>query len=426
MTLLERMLRQNPWWQGREIEDIRNYRERFLLKEIERYFDEPQIIAIIGLRRTGKTVLLFQIVKKMLKRVSPKRILYFSFDEILGKDPEIIEKIIEIYENEILKEDLEKVYIFFDEINHIENWQVILKRFYDLRKRIKFFVSGSSSIYIKKTKESLAGRLYEFNLSPLGFSEYLYLKGIEIKDVSLQTLTLKRELNKYFLSGSLPEIAGEENFSKVKKYVESVIDKIIFYDIPKVYEVTNPEALKMILSFIAQRPGIILEYQSLASSLGLTYQTVSKYVKYLENTFLIKLVYNFRGSPIAQARKLKKAYLGAVSLAAGFLEEEREFLEKLPLLAENLVCLHLGAKWFWKKYTEIDFYHKGIPVEVKYTEKEPDIKNALLAAKSLKSRRIIVITKDITRKEEQDEIEIDYLPLWKFLISDRPTSQLLK
>ena len=219
MTLLERMLRQNPWWQGGEIEDIRGYRERFLFKEIERYFDEPQIIAVLGLRRTGKTVLLFQIIKKMLSRVSPKRVLYFSFDEILGKDPEIIEKIMEIYENEILKDDLREVYIFFDEINHIENWQVILKRFYDLRKRIKFFVSGSSSIYIKKTKESLAGRLYEFNLSPLGFSEYLYLKGIKIRDVNLQTLTLKRELNKYFLSGSLPEIAGEKDFSKVKKKV---------------------------------------------------------------------------------------------------------------------------------------------------------------------------------------------------------------
>jgi predicted AAA+ superfamily ATPase len=61
------------------------------------------------------------------EKIPPKRILYFSFDEILGKDPEIIERVLETYENEILKEELKNVFIFFDEINHLENWQVILK-----------------------------------------------------------------------------------------------------------------------------------------------------------------------------------------------------------------------------------------------------------------------------------------------------------
>lgn len=416
MILLERILKQNPWWQGQKIEEIRNYKERFLFREIEKYFDDPQIIAILGLRRTGKSVLLLQIIERLLARISSKKILYFSFDEILGKDPEIIEKIIDIYENEILKEDLKHVYILFDEINHLENWQVILKRYYNLKRKIKFFVSGSSSIYLKKTKESLAGRIYEFNLSPLDFDEYLYLKGIDIKDINLERFTLKKELNRYFLSGSLPEIIRESDFSKITKYINSVIDKIIFYDIPKVYGVAQPEVLKMILSFIAQKPGMILEYRSLASNLRITYQTVSKYVEYLEKSFLIKLVYNYRGSPVARARKLKKAYLGSINLVSGFLDSERELLEKLPQLAENLVCLHLNTKWFWKKYVEIDFYFKKIPIEVKYTKAEPDIKNLLLASKALKSKKIFVITKDIEQKEMQDDIEISYLPLWKFLL----------
>lgn len=416
MTLLERILKQNPWWQGEQIEEIKGYKERYLFKEIKEYLKTPQIIAILGLRRTGKSVLLLQIINGLLLKTSARRILYFSFDEILGKDPEIIEKIIEIYENEILKEELKDVYIFFDEINHLENWQVFLKRYYDLKRKIKFFVSGSSSIYLKKTKESLAGRIYEFILSPLGFGEYLYLRGVAVKDINLKRLILKRELSRYFFSGSFPEILKEGDFSKVKKYINSVIDKIVFYDIPKVYEVAQPEALKMILSFIAQRPGMILEYQSLASNLKMTYQTVSKYVDYLEKSFLIKLVYNFRGSPLARARKLKKAYLGTINLLAGFLDSEREFLEKLPLLAENLVCLKLDAKWFWRKYTELDFYHKNIPVEVKYTQAKPDIKNSLLAAKALKSRKILIITKEIEGKAKQKGIEISYLPLWKFLL----------
>ncbi|MBU4299261.1 ATP-binding protein [Patescibacteria group bacterium] len=417
MTLLERILKQNSWWEKKEFEEIKNYKERFLFKEIGRYLKEPQIIAVVGLRRTGKTVILLQIIKKLLKRkITPKRILYFSFDEILGKDPEVIEKVLDIYENEVRKEELKNVFIFFDEVNHLKNWQVILKRYYDLKRGIKFFVSGSSSIYLKKTKESLAGRIYEFELKPLSFREFLYLRGIKIHDLNLQRLTLKRELNKYFLSGSLPEIIQETDFSKIKKYINSLIDKIIFYDIPKIYNISEPEALKFILSLIAQKPGITLEYHNLASILKLSYQTVSKYVDYLEKAYLIKLLHNFRGSPLARARKLKKAYLGSINLSPAFLDSEKEILEILPLLAENLVCLSLDAKWFWKKYTEIDFYHKKLPIEVKYTENKPDIKNNLLAAKNLKSKMLLVITKDYQGEDEIKGEKVKFIPLWKWLL----------
>lgn len=415
MELLERIIKQNPWWEQKEIEGIKEYQERFLLKRVWQYRNNPQIIAILGMRRTGKTVLLLQVIKKLLQKISPKKILYFSFDEILGKDPEIIEKIIEAYENEVLKNDLKNAYIFFDEINHLENWQVILKRYYDLNKKIKFFISGSSSIYLQKTKESLAGRIYEFELNPLSFKEFLYLKGIKIENLNLQQLTLKKELNKYFISGSLPEIIKETNFLKIKSYINSIVDKVIFYDIPKVYEVGEPEVLKTIFSLIAQKPGMFLEYKSLASSLGVAYQTVSKYIGYLEKAFLIKLVYNFRGSPIARARKLKKAYLSTINLTVGFMDSEKEIFKQIPFLAENLVCLHLNAKWFWKKYTEIDFYHQNIPIEVKYAESKPKIKSNILAAKYLKSNKLLVITKNFEEKTIKQGIQIKFTPLWKYL-----------
>lgn len=415
MTLLERIIKQNPWWERKNMEEIKRYRERFLLRKIWQYRNNPQIIAVLGMRRTGKTILLFQIIKKLLQKTSPQKILYFSFDEILGKDPEIIEKIIEIYENEVIKDDLKNVYIFFDEINHLENWQVILKRYYDLNRKIKFFVSGSSSIYLKKTKESLAGRIYEFELKPLGFKEFLYLKGIKIKNLNLQQSTIKKELNKYFLSGSLPEIINETSFSKIKSYINSIVDKVIFYDIPKVYGLGEPEVLKSIFSLIAQKPGMLLKYQSLASSLGIAYQTVSKYVNYLEKAFLIRTIYNFRGSPIARARKLKKTYLLTPVLAIGFMDSEKEIFSQMPFLAENLVCSHLEAKWFWKKYSEIDFYHQKLPIEVKYSETKPEIKNTLLAAKYLGSKKLLVITKDFEEKTIKQGIQIKFIPLWKYL-----------
>ena len=88
----------------------------------------------------------------------------------------------------------------------------------------------------------------------------------------------------------------------------------------------------------------------------------------------------------------------------------------MPRLAENLVCVHLGQTWFWKKYTEVDFFDKKVPVEVKYTESKPDVKNVLLAVRALKAKRVLVVTKDIEGVERKNGIEIEYIPLWKFLL----------
>jgi hypothetical protein len=417
MEPLERILRQNPWWEGKEIEAISGLKERPLLEEILKYRDDRQIIAVIGLRRVGKTVLVLQFINRLLREVDSRRVLYFSFDEIAGKRPEIIEEVLKVYEEEVLREELKNVYIFFDEINHIENWQVILKRYYDLNKRIKFVVSGSSSIYLRRTRESLAGRIYEFELEPLSFGEFLYLRGIEVKDLTIQSPTLRRELNNYFVRGGFPEIMDERDFEKARKYVSSVMEKIVFYDIPKVYDVAEPELLREILGLIARRPGSLVEYRKIASALNLSYQTVSKYVGYLERAFLVRMIYNYRGSPIARARKLKKAYLGTPSLALAFMGSEGEVYSIIPELAENLVATHLGAKFFWRKYYEVDFLHDNVPVEVKYRESPEDIDGALEAAKKLNSNRLVVVTKDLEKKERRGQINVSFTPLWKFLLT---------
>jgi len=417
MELLDRILRQNPWWEGKEIEAIEDFRERRLLRGILKYKVDKQIIAVIGLRRVGKTVLILQFINHLLKEMDARRIMYFSFDEILARDPEIIEKVLTIYEDEILKEELKSVYIFFDEINHIKDWQVILKRYYDLDKGIKFIVSGSSSLYLRKTKESLAGRIYEFELKPLNFDEFLYLKGIEIKDPIIQKSTIKKELNNFFVRGGFPEIIHERDFEKAKKYINSVIEKIIFYDIPRVYDIAEPELLREIFALIARKPGSLIEYRNIASALNMSYQTVSKYINYLEKAFLIKLIYNYRGSPIARARKAKKAYPNTIALTLAFLDFEHEIFRILPQLVENLIANKIDAKFFWRKYYEVDFIHNGIPIEVKYSE-HPEIKGALKIAKKLEAEKLIVITKDLGKKEVRNSINIDYIPLWRFLLGD--------
>jgi len=241
------------------------------------------------------------------------------------------------------------------------------------------------------------------------------LKGIKIQDYTISRDILKKEINNFFLNGSFPEIIMEENFEKISAYVKSIIEKIIFYDIPAVFDIEQSQLLKEIFEVIARSPGSLIEYKKFASAFNITYQTASKYIYYLEKAFLIRLLYNYRGSPIASARKSKKAYLSAHSSALAYISMN-EFNSLLPKLVENIAVMHLNAKFFWRKYYEVDIYHDNSLFEVKYREK-PEIKGALETAKALKAKKLIVVTKDFEDKKSVENVEIIYVPLWKFLIS---------
>src|SRR3989304_5504432 len=122
---------------------------------------------------------------------------------------------------ELKSKDLrnDKVYLFLDEIQKLSDWPNQLKKYYDLYPKIKFFVSGSESLFIaSKTKETLAGRINEFRLNPLSFEEYT-----EIKDVaSLPSAKMKALFSEYLENGGFPEVIGK-NKREIKDYVRSVV-----------------------------------------------------------------------------------------------------------------------------------------------------------------------------------------------------------
>ncbi len=418
MNIIERLLVQNPWWEGRKIESLKNMQKRDAFGVVQNQMKAKQIISITGLRRVGKTVVVRQIIESLLDSgVEAKRIIYFSFDELLAKDPGIIEDVLNTYENTVLKAELKDLYVFFDEINHIPNWQVALKRFYDLEKGIKFVVTGSSGIRIKKAAESLAGRIFEFEMKPLNFGEFLRLKDIDISgNLDLHSLTLQRELSSYLMFGGFPELVKESDFEKAKLYVWGIVDKIILSDIPQVGDIGNPEILREVFKIIARTPGSIVEYKNLASSLKVSYQTISKYVHYMEAAYLIRIVSNKRGSAVAMSRKAKKVYLATPSLAIISADSESQLVSLLPQLAENAVCIETQAKYFWKDYYEIDFLADDHAIEVKYSE-DPDAVRNIIAAAKKGEKTLLVVTKNHEAAEKKGGVEVKYIPLWKFLLA---------
>jgi len=416
--------------------ELKKEKHRNLFEEILRYLNDQQIISLIGLRRTGKTTLMYQLIDHLIQNgVPPKNILYFSFDEILSAEPKILEEVIENYQKMILKTE-EKTYLFLDEIQYIEKWQAVLKRYYDLHPTMKFFISGSASLNIKKAKESLAGRIYEFILHPLNFREFLDMKTFplpkkqttytleELQNNYHQLLPYKDDietyLNEYMLKGGFPELIEEKSLEKIQKYLRTNIDKIIFQDIPKVFDIKEPALLIELLKITAAQSGTVLEYEGIGKALKTTRQSISNYMLYLQESFLIRKMTNYTGRTLASGRKAKKFYIQDHGITNTLLEKREEAFSEQDSgkIIENIIVNTLQPTYFWRQNYEVDIILKTdeiTPIEIKYRTNPTDIKGLEKFMETYGTKKGIVISKTLLKQTKSETREILFIPAWLFL-----------
>ena len=405
----------NHWWVEKQVNKEfvpETYRDLFF--EIKRELKRRQIQVIVGLRRVGKSTILFQIIDYFIKnKIDPLHIVYCSFDE-----PELQEKSIE----DILKEyskltDIdykkEKIWIFLDEVQKSKNWVSHTKLIYDNLLNIKIIISGSASLSIlTEAKRSLAGRTIYHELRPLSFKEFLRLKKIkfEEKRFLLYKDVLEKEFDKFLLR-PFPELVNERDINFIKNYIRnSVIEPIILKDIPKEFKDVDILLLEKLANIFLTNPGQYLSLDELAKELGRAKTTLYNALFYLEFSFLIRRVLNFRPSIRAASRKLSRIYSYHPSLTLPFSIPMEKYVE-------NLVLFELNARYYWRdKEKEIDFLKDSMPVEVKYSSeiKKQDLKWIIYFlkkyGKKLEVKKAYIITRDIERKIDN----IHSIPLWQF------------
>lgn len=382
-AIIQEIYRQNKHWsQGDFVfNDIKNVHfKRKLFYEMLPYLAKKQVLSIVGLRRVGKTFILKQLIQYLISTgVDVKQILLLSFDEALLTKKLNLAHYLDVYLKEIT--DTGKMcFIFLDEIQYSEKWQHIIKRYYDTEPNIKFIVSGSSSLFLKKkTTESLVGRIFEFYLPTLSFEEYLELKNIdsalldnyqdvsitfgqkEIKDkntvksfVDQHWAFMEKHFEQYLFYGQFPEIANEIELNIVTKYLsESVYKKTIEYDIPRIFGIERIQELKFLFQVLVNEVGSIVEIDNITREIGLDKKTIKEYFEYLENSFLVYFIYNFSKSFRKSRRLTKKVYLGSTNFFSVFHDFSNIELKNqyLGLLAENYFMLVLK-----KTYQYISFY----------------------------------------------------------------------
>ena len=392
--------------------------KRDLFDELVKHLNARQTIGIIGLRRTGKTVMLKQVIDLLIKEgVARDRILYFSFDDEVASLEEVINEFQSRIGTDIIGAG--KLYVFLDEIQKLEGWQDQVKYYYDTYPEMKFFVSGSSSLFLKtKAEESLAGRIFLYHLPVLSFTEFLRLKGENdlIKRPDMFKENLKEQMLLY-IKRQLPElVTADESF--IDMYLGSIFSKMIYEDLPKVFPIEYEDLLKQLVKIVASNPGIITDYATLASDLGINRKTITKYISYLERGFLIQKCYNYSKNRLTTEKKMKRLYLTNSTLLF-HLAEYSDF----GRIVENLVINSSQARFFWRKGTsEVDCVLVKndviMPVECKYRDniRKKDIKGLMKFLDKFEVDTGYVVTKDRDLSEIVDDKRIVYIPLWKWLL----------
>ncbi|MCI0501242.1 MAG: ATP-binding protein, partial [Epsilonproteobacteria bacterium] len=310
------LVKQNPWWRNESI--ALPVFKRDLFEELSNYVSAKQILAVIGLRRVGKTILIKQLLQML--NAPKNNICYISFDDIDFQQyitaEELINYFLEFSDKHTMR------YLFLDEIQKLPNWADLIKTYYDTEENLKIIISGSASLDIQHHKESLAGRILTFNLSVLTFQEFVRyhnLKHHMSKENLMyeydQTFASQKEqyqllFKEYLIKGAFPELLDVDLKNKefISKYIkESVIEKTIA-DTSRLTK-ENEKIIYELLRLLANSTARTFEIINLANILAVNRNRVANTLSLLEKSFLIKITYNCTASVAKQVRTSKKQYV---------------------------------------------------------------------------------------------------------------------
>lgn len=416
----------NPQLTGRPLE-IPAFR-RDLYREIEPWIATKQALAITGLRRTGKTTLMRQMMSGMGSGT-----LFFSFDEEETQKKDVLIFVIDYAVNVV-----HATSIFLDEIHYVEDWEGVLKRYYD-QKHCKFILSGSESLELSKAKATLAGRLVTFQMETLSFSEYLRLKGVTVPETPATFLDFsaveqlynqclvqkeyyEHEFLEYLYKGAFPELIREEDSTIIRRYIaDLVVRKIIYRDIPAIFDVRRRDLLYDLFRFACSTTSGLFDIQNLSRTLNASHETVTSYLFFIRTAFLIRVAEAYSKSPAKRMRRHKKVYVVHPSIACAVLGYDRTHLIE-PILGPFVETLFAG-KFFWrdKDKNEVDVVVESpglIPIEIKYQGQisPSDVKSLRRFMESHNVRKAVLITKNIFENRSSDGNEILLVPAWLALL----------
>jgi len=410
-------LRQIVIQQKDEISAAAETVKREVLDEVLHWFKDNRVIILTGIRRSGKSTLLKQIMEEK------KDYCYVNFEDerfidFKAQDFELLnEVLIEVYGNP-------RTY-FFDEIQNIEKFETFVRRLQDQGKKV--VITGSNaSLLSKELGTRLTGRYKSFEIYPFSFNEYLSFKKIEFNKewfyISEKKVKLIKLFEEYFQNGGFPEYLK----NKDNEYIRTIFENILYRDIIARYSIKKQRVIKELVNLLATNISCLFTYNSLKKNLGLANSiTVKEYISYLGNSYLFFEMQKFDFSVKRQLNSPKKIYL----VDTVFNQLGLNFSLNKGKILENVVFIELKRKgkevFYHLGKNECDFVVKeGAKVmeaiQVCHTlnnaNRERELGGLIEAMNKFKLKESMILT-----HEQEEELKIKgkkiiVLPVWRWLI----------
>jgi len=423
-------------------EVIYEYWKRKLPKVIDRditlKIKTDLINDIVGIRRVGKTFLMFGEIIKLTNKLDKQATIYVNFEnrKLLPLKQKYFSDIIEFIYEEKLFDKYKKIYLFLDEVQRIGGWEKFIRSIYDDYKgKIKIFISGSSANLLgKEYGELLTGRHLTSKIYPLSFSEFLRFKKINPKKNKAQMKVL---LNEYLKYGGFPEVVLS---NKKEEILEQLFSDVLSRDVLSRADIRKEQVLEEFSYYLSSNISSRLSFNKMAGyfkskGVKISVQTLENYFYFLKGAFLFfdNRVFSYKVKDQLQyPRKIYCIDTGIANLI-GF-----KFSEDMGRLYENAVAIELLRRsrittkiFYWQdqQQREVDFIIKDSLkikqlIQVCYNiedndTKKREIRALLKASKELKCKNLLVITEDREGEEKIEKTMIKFIPLWKWLLDRR-------
>lgn len=395
--------------------------ERVLLKEVEKRLLLPHAIVLTGLRRSGKSTLLRQIMKKYY---NDQDFYYINFEDerLLGFKASEFNR---LYEALVSLFGKSKNF-FLDEVQNVAHFETFIRRFYE--EGFKFIITGSSAALLsREIGTKLTGRHVDITLKPFSFPEFLSLKGVKVtKELWLRTESrseIKNLFEDYLSRGGMPEYLVYDD----QELLTEVYSDIVMKDIVARYKVEDTPTLRQLYLYLISNVSNRFSYNSLKKFTDIkSVNTIKKFIGYLEQTYLAATINKFDYSLKKQVVNDKKFYLAD----NGFIEAlSKTFSKDKGKLLENLVFTNLNTDcevaYFADSKTECDFVvsknRKVLCVvqvcyELNEKNRQRELDGVLAAMKEFDLKEGLLLTNAQEEKIKVNGNKVTVMPVWKWLL----------
>lgn len=390
-----KVLRQyNSWWRNpAAVKEESKPQKRIAYYEalkIIKHKSLRRFAVLSGARRVGKTTIMYQMIEHLIDEgINPRNILYVSFDNPIVKLINV-EKVLSIYESLYPIEGTK--YIFFDEIQYTDHWELWMKVLYDSRKDIRLAATGSASPVLEKgAADSGTGRWSVLKIPTMSFYEYCRLLQLEepflpekvrltklaemsnaqLGDLMDRFAPLEGHFNRYLMIGGFPEfVLSDDDLYAQRMLREDVVDKVIKRDVLTLFNIRSPLLMEKLFLYLCMNSTEIFSATTAAKELENTsVATVDSYIEALEMSNLIYLAKpinvgskgSLKGKPkifIADA-----AIRNAVLMTDDVLSDEKE----LGVMVETAVYKHI-VSFYQRSPAQLGYFRKA-----RNNQKEVDV-----------------------------------------------------